>query len=104
MKRLMLMIVVVMLIFWIVVRHRAVHSRASRLVVDGNTNRHAQPIFKPNRFVTKHGHTAPHALVEASEALEETREEIRQAFNEAQEEVQHAFDEAQIEVRRAVDD
>jgi hypothetical protein len=105
MKRFFFLIVLVMLVFRIMARHRSAHIRPA-----------GPPPWRENipRYA-HHGHAArrpsPTAREQARQAFDEARDEARQAFDEARhaldearDEARQAFDEARGEVRQAFDE
>ena len=96
MKRFLLLIVLVMLVFWIMARHRAAHIRPA-----GSAQGTVRVTCITAMRVRQRARLAAvrrHAVDEQTrQALHEARAEVRQAFDEAQDEVRQASD----EVRKA---
>jgi hypothetical protein len=85
MKRLILLIVVVMLAYWVLARHRIAHVRPAG-PAHRNAPHYAQDREARRHLVSKAGH-------EVKQALKEAGHEIRHAVGEASDEVHHAIDE-----------
>jgi hypothetical protein len=91
MKRLILMIVVVMLAFWVLARHRVAHMRPARSA-HWSGAQYAQD------------HEARRHLHEVKQALKEAGHDIRNAVGEASDEVHHAIDEVRGSLFSGEDD
>jgi hypothetical protein len=85
MKRLILLIVVVMLAFWVLARHRVAHMRSDRPAYRSG------PHYAHDREARRH--LVANAGHEVKQALKEAGHEIRNAVGEASDEVNHAIDE-----------
>jgi hypothetical protein len=94
MKRLLLLIILGMFVYWIVASHRSKPRWAFEPPQHWNKPRHGHE-GKPGRPV------ADEARQEARRAFAEARAEVRQAFAEARDEIRQAFDEARGEVQQA---
>jgi len=93
MKRFLLLIVLVMLVFWFMARHRAAHIQPTGHARYWNGPHYAhRDIAKRRPFATARQQTRQ-ALDEARQALDEARDEVTQAFDEARDEVRQAVDE-----------
>jgi hypothetical protein len=89
MKRFILLIVVVMLAFWVLARHRVAHVRPEPpgpALWGGPHSHYAQDREARRHLVAKAGH-------EVKQALKEAGHDIRNAVGEASDEVHHAIDE-----------
>jgi len=93
MKRFLLLIVLVMLVFWIMARHRAEHIRPAGPARHADSPRYARHGDPTRRLPATVRQQRRQALHEARQALDEARDEVRQAFDEARDEVHQAFDE-----------
>ena len=86
MKRLILLIVVVMLAYWVLARHRVAHMRPARHQAHLNGQNYAQDREAGRQLVASAGH-------EVKQALKEAGHDIRNAVGEASDEVHQALDE-----------
>jgi len=97
MKRLFFLIVLVMLVFWIMARHRVAHVRPAGPLWRGPIPRYA-----------RHGHETrrPFATArdQARQALDDARDQAWQALDDARDEARRAFDDARDEVHQAFDE
>ncbi|MFI5460100.1 MAG: hypothetical protein ACHRXM_32175 [Isosphaerales bacterium] len=93
MKRFLLLLVLVMLVFWIMARHRAVHIRPAGPARHGDSPRYARHGDAKWRLPATVRQQRRQALDEARQALDQARDEVRHAFDEARDEVHQAFDE-----------
>ena len=93
MKRLLLLIVVVMLVFWVMARHRQEFVRPASPPPAPHRN---GPIFAHDREAKRHsvtgaGHVAREAFQEAEEELREAEREVRDELHRAADQVRGAF-------------
>jgi len=97
MKRFLLLIVLVMLVFWFMARHRGAQIRSAGPAWHGNG-----PQFARHDHGTRR--PFPTARQQTWHAFDEALDEVHQTLDEARDEVRQVFDEAQDDVRQTVDE
>jgi len=103
MKRLVLMILLVMMVYWIAAARRPDSRRLDSPPRHRNGSEPRPPHIVNSRARLEAGPSSEsrRALAEARRAINEARNEARQAIDEARDEVRHALDQARHEVHQA---
>jgi hypothetical protein len=89
MKRFLFLIVLVMLVFWVMARHRSAQVPHHRSWPVHHADAERRIAHQPHQQTRQ-------AFAEARRALREAHDEVREAFAEARNEIREAFDEARV--------
>ncbi len=104
MKRLILLIILVMLAFWILKVDQRARWTPSGSPAPRNGPRYVDFRDAKRDFAAKAPKAGRQVRDEVRQAVHEAKEEIRRSVDEARDEVRHAFNEVRDEVRQAFDE
>ena len=104
MKRLFLLILLVMMVYWIAAARRPGRHGPMATPRRGlwNEPRAPRDVDARGRFASGESSDARKAIAEARRAIDEARNEARRAIDEARNEARQALDQARHEVREAI--